>query len=227
MLRVENVVKVFDGPAGAVRALDEVSLRVDAGQLAVIRGPSGCGKTTLLLAAGTLLRPDQGLVLLDDDDPYAISPSQRAKLRARRIGFVFQQFHLVPYLSVRDNVRLPGMTNGIGGSDNEADKLIERFGLSGRSRHLPEQLSTGERQRVALARAMVNRPSVILADEPTGNLDPANAETILVALAEFADAGGCVLLAAHDSAAHQYAHKMIDMNHGKIESIPHAQPGSQ
>ena len=198
MLQIENLVKTFPGPDGPVAALQDVRLSVPAGGFVAVRGPSGCGKSTLLLAAGGLSAPDSGRVLLDGRDVYALPPSARASLRASMIGFVFQRFHLVPYLSVLDNVVSPSLAGPVPGAGARARELLERFGLSHRLGHLPGQLSTGERQRTALARALLNRPRLLLADEPTGNLDAENAGIVLQALCDFAAGGGAVLLATHD-----------------------------
>ena len=216
MLCIENVTKTYRRAGRHVRALDGVSLAAEAGEFVAVRGPSGCGKTTLLLVAGGLLGPDAGRVVIDGQGPYALSPEDRARLRAATVGFVFQQFHLVPYLTVRDNVLAPSVARPSAEAAGRADELIERFGLAARVDHLPAELSTGERQRVALARALLNRPKVLLADEPTGNLDTASAETVLRHLAEFADAGGTVLLVTHDARAAEYARRTVEMVDGRL-----------
>ena len=216
MLCIENVTKTYRRAGRHVRALDGVSLAAEAGEFVAVRGPSGCGKTTLLLVAGGLLGPDAGRVVIDGQGPYALSPEDRARLRAATVGFVFQQFHLVPYLTVRDNVLAPSVARPSAEAVGRADELIERFGLAARVDHLPAELSTGERQRVALARALLNRPKVLLADEPTGNLDTASAETVLRHLAEFADAGGTVLLVTHDARAAEYARRTVEMVDGRL-----------
>ena len=216
MLHLENVTKTYRRAGRHVRALDGVSLAAEAGEFVAVRGPSGCGKTTLLLVAGGLLGPDAGRVVIDGQGPYALSPEDRARLRAATVGFVFQQFHLVPYLTVRDNVLAPSVARPSAEAVGRADELIERFGLAARVDHLPAELSTGERQRVALARALLNRPKVLLADEPTGNLDTASAETVLRHLAEFADGGGTVLLVTHDARAAEYARRTVEMVDGRL-----------
>ena len=216
MLSVRNVSKSYRRSGRAVQALDEVSLEVADGEFVVVRGPSGSGKTTLLLAAGGLLAPDAGRVEVDGQAPYQLSPDQRAGLRAATIGFVFQQFHLVPYLSVSDNVRTPALAAGIRDAGDRARQLIERFGLGDRADHLPGQLSTGERQRTALARALLNRPKLLLADEPTGNLDEDNAQVILASLAEFTDRGGAVLLVTHETAVAKYARRIVRLENGRL-----------
>jgi ABC-type lipoprotein export system ATPase subunit len=208
-------------------ALDDVSLTVSAGQLVAVKGPSGCGKTTLLLAAGGLLRPDDGQVLLDGSDLYALSPEARAAVRATTVGFVFQQFHLIPYLSVLDNVQTATLGAPARGQSGKAMAMLDRFGLADRAQHVPAELSTGERQRVALVRAMLNDPTLVLADEPTGNLDEDNAQIVLRHLAEYAEAGGAVLLATHDSKAARRAHRMIPLSKGRIASASAARDAHQ
>jgi ABC-type lipoprotein export system ATPase subunit len=198
--------------------VQEVSLRVGAGEFVAVQGPSGCGKTTLLLAAGALLQPTSGRVLLGGDNPYALSPGQRARFRATNIGFVFQQFHLVPYLDALDNILAPTLaleTNG--DARRRALELAEQFGLKDRLRHVPAALSTGERQRVALARALLNKPKLLLADEPTGNLDEQNGQLVLRHLAEFARRGGAVLLVTHEPRAGEHASRMVRMEGGKLQ----------
>ncbi|MDP6381376.1 MAG: ABC transporter ATP-binding protein [Phycisphaerae bacterium] len=215
-LEVNNLSKHYHRPETEVRALDGVSLAVAAGEFVVVEGPSGSGKTTLLLAAGGLLAPDAGQVLLDGQDPYVLATDGRAKFRASEIGFVFQEFRLVPYLSVTDNVLVPSLAMSGQDSEQRAEELIAHFGLADRSRHLPAELSTGERQRVALARALLNRPKLLLADEPTGNLDAGNADVVLEYLAEFARTGGAVLMVTHDTQAGRHAHRSMHMERGKI-----------
>ncbi len=199
MLKFDNVTKTFNGPQGEIKALDAVSFTVEPGELVDIRGPSGCGKSTLLLTAGTLLQPTTGTVTIDGEDPYALSPNGRSALRASTIGFVFQQFHLVPYLSVIDNILLPSAVRKDARAHDRALELLNRFGLEHRGHHVPAQLSVGERQRTALARALFNQPKLLLADEPTGNLDPENGEIVLNTLKNFAAEGGAVLLVTHDT----------------------------
>jgi len=211
MLSLQHVRKTYAGPQGPVVALVDFSLEIGRGEFVAVRGPSGCGKTTLLLVAGGLLRPDAGHVLLDGQDMYQLSREARARLRACRIGFVFQQFHLVPYLSVLDNVLTPALAQAMPDARDHAAELIERFGLSARAHHVPAELSTGERQRTGLARALLNRPRLLLADEPTGNLDEANGDIVLKALAEFARGGGAVLLVTHDPRAASVADRVIQL----------------
>jgi putative ABC transport system ATP-binding protein len=155
-------------------------------------------------------------VLIDGQDPYAMSPNDRARYRARKVGFVFQQFHLVPYLSALDNVLAPTLAMASADAHRRAEELIEHFGLSQRSHHRPQELSTGERQRTALARAVLHRPGLLLADEPTGNLDADSARAVLKYLAEFVNGGGAVLLVTHDERAAGYADKSVRLEAGRL-----------
>ncbi len=216
MLDLRDISKSYAGHACPVHALRDVSLRVDAGTFLAVQGPSGCGKTTLLLIAGGLLAPDAGHAHLGDRDIYALSPEERAGVRAESIGFVFQQFHLVPYLSVHDNIVAPCLAQPQADADARAKELLERFALGARRDHLPAELSTGERQRTALARALMNRPRLLLADEPTGNLDEENACIVLDALVEFAGRGGAVLMVSHDPRIAERAENILRMRDGKM-----------
>ena len=216
LISLDHITKTYTGDTGPIVAVDDVNVSVEAGEFVAVVGPSGCGKTTLLLVAGGLLRPDGGEVTIDGTDPYSLSGEQRARLRAERIGFVFQQFHLVPYLNVLDNVMAPALVTGETSARERAESLVERFGLTDRAGHRPGQLSTGERQRVALARALLNEPRVILADEPTGNLDGDNSDQVLQALKTFAEAGGAVLLVTHDPDAVAFAGRQVVLQEGRL-----------
>ena len=218
LLQIENLTKSYPGPGGVVRAVDGISLAVGAGEFVAVQGPSGCGKTTLLLAAGGLLQPTSGEVLVSGQNPFALSPEQRAQFRAAHIGFVFQQFHLIPYLSVLDNILAPALALRLPDGPERARKLGARFGLTERLHHVPSELSTGERQRTALARALLHSPKLLLADEPTGNLDRENARLVLDCLADFARGGGAVLLVTHDDAAAQSAQRTVRLQAGSIEN---------
>lgn len=210
ILDIHDLTKTY----GAVRAVDGVSLTLQAGEFVSIQGPSGCGKSTLLLAAGGLLRPEAGTVTVAGQDPYALSAEQRAKFRAAHIGFVFQQFHLVPYLNVLDNVMVPALA--VPARRERAVELVAQFGLADRAHHVPSQLSVGERQRCALARALLNQPQLLLADEPTGNLDRENGQVVLDCLREFARRGGAVLLVTHDGHASRVAQRAVHLRQGKV-----------
>ena len=217
LLNVKSVSKTYQTSAGGVRALDNLSLTVDRGQFCGVQGPSGCGKTTLLLIAGGLLSPDQGSVTLNGDDPYQLSPDERAGFRATNVGFVFQQFHLVPYLSVYENVLSASIASHQSDAADRARELISHFGIEHRLLHRPGQISTGERQRTALARSLMNRPKLLLADEPTGNLDHDSAAVVLNHLREFAR-DGAVLLVTHDDRALEYTDTAVRIRDGQLVS---------
>lgn len=227
LLRFDQVSKTYRGE-NPVEALREVSFDIDAGMFVAIRGPSGCGKSTLLLTAGTLLAPDHGEVVINGERPYAMSGDARASFRGQQLGFVFQQFHLVPYLNLLDNVLAPTLSLAAtpaavdpGIARDRALELLQQFGLGDRVRHTPAKLSSGERQRCALARALLNRPQLLLADEPTGNLDPENADLVLQAMRAFAASGGAVLLVTHDDRAAAAADSTFWMSDGKLRQQPH------
>lgn len=216
LIEFDAVSKHFAGPAGTVAALEGVSFALAPGEFVGVCGASGCGKSTLLLVAGTLLRPTGGRVVLAGCDVYAATAATRRRLRAATVGFVFQQFHVLPYLTVLENVLAPSVALPAPDARQRAAALVEQFGLSERRDHLPAQLSTGEKQRTALARALLNRPQVLLADEPTGNLDPENGRIVLDALAAFAAAGGAVLMVTHDPDAVRRAGRILTLEHGRL-----------
>ncbi len=215
MLQINNVTKTYLKNGSRVDAVKGITLRVEKGEFVAVRGHSGCGKTTLLLMAGCLLAPTSGTVLIDGRDPYDMSPDQRARLRASRLGFVFQQFHLIPYLTVRENVMASALANGAAANGARVNEMLERFHLTHRAAHRPAELSTGERQRTALARALMNEPGLLLADEPTGNLDFVNAGNVLDHLKEFARSGGAVLLVTHSAEALSHADRVLELSAGQ------------
>ena len=184
MIRLENISRVFHVGGEQVHALDRVDLAVETGEYLSIMGPSGSGKSTLLNILGLLDRPDQGTYHIDGRDTTTLSDNRQAAIRRDRIGFIFQFFHLVPRLTAADNVGLPLLLAGVPPRRRRerVAAALERFGLAGRSRHRPDQLSGGQRQRVAIARAVIMKPALILADEPTGNLDRASGEEIIKAV---------------------------------------------
>ncbi len=220
MIRLEHTTKAYRGPQGEVRALDDVSLHIAQGDFVAIQGPSGSGKTTLLLTVGGMVRPTAGTVTVAGTDLYALSGPRRAAFRAETVGFVFQMFHLVPYLSVLENVLLPTMAKTTAHGRERAMELVERFGLADRAAHRPTELSAGERQRVAMARALLNRPKLILADEPTGNLDPDSAHDVMRYVAQFHQEGGTVLVVTHEDLAAQYAQRTIRIRQGRLDEEP-------
>ncbi len=201
ILHLERVIKRYR-PAGRpeVIAVAGVDLRLRAGELRVLAGPSGSGKSTLLLCAGGLLQPSAGRVWLQGKDIYSLDSEPRSRWCARRVGFVFQQFHLVPFLNIVENILLGTLSGGEKKENlqQRAEMLLEKFSLSSRRGHPVSELSVGERQRVALARALLFKPALLLADEPTGNLDAGNAEIVLQTLRDYASEGGAVLLVTHN-----------------------------
>ena len=217
MVQLDNVSKVYtDRRRGDVAALDGLTLSVAEGEFVAVKGPSGSGKSTLLMAIGGMNRPTSGRVVVNGTDVYGVSNRERAEFRADRIGFVFQMFHLVPYLDVLDNVLLPTLARRRPGSRDAALALLDRFRMSGRVHHKPAELSTGERQRTAMARAMLNRPKLVLADEPTGNLDPENAAEVMGYLAEFQRDGGTVVVVTHEEATLEHAGRIVHLRAGRI-----------
>jgi putative ABC transport system ATP-binding protein len=219
MLRLHELRKTYRRADGRnVEALRGPSLDLASGDFVAVEGPSGCGKSTLLLTAGLLQRPDGGQVLWEGHDVYRLGREERARFRRRHIGFVFQQFHLIPYLTLLDNIRLPDLVEEETDGEARARELAAGLGLSDRLAHVPGELSVGERQRVALARALYGKPRLLLADEPTGNLDGESAARVLDGLADFAAAGGMVLLVTHDARAAERARKRLRMRDGRFEA---------
>lgn len=209
----------FTRKTQSVDALCGVSLELQAGEFVAIRGKSGCGKSTLMLCLGGLQRPKSGTVTVANQSVYELTAEQRAAFRARQIGYVFQQFHLIPYLTVLENVMaaqigLPSQEKQE--SKQRASALVERVDLSDRADHKPAELSIGECQRVAIARSLMNRPKLILADEPTGNLDEENTENVLKTLRSIANDGTAVLLVTHDAQCEGHVDRVLQMQAGKF-----------
>ena len=217
MVVLENISKCYRTRRGEIYALRDVNLRIEKGEFVVLGGPSGSGKTTLLMTIAAMLRPSSGKVCVGGSDVYAMATSERARFRAANIGFVFQMFHLVPYLNIVENVLLAGRLSGRNASRAAVEDLLRRLGLGDRATHKPAELSAGEKQRAAIGRALFNRPQIILADEPTGNLDPDNASAVLGHLAEFHGKGGTVILTTHGPAAGEFASRTVKLRGGAIE----------
>jgi len=217
ILATREVRKEFRTTEGMIAAVDGVSLELNGGDFVALHGPSGCGKSTLMLMVGALLSPDDGEVEICAENPYQLGVEARAGFRSGHIGFVFQQFHLIPFLDVLDNVKVCELASASSADlDVKARELLDKFQLSERLHHVPSTLSVGEQQRVALARALVQQPKLILADEPTGNLDTENAEIILQHLSGFAAAGGAVLMVTHDDRARNAASRSLELKQGRI-----------
>ncbi len=222
MIQLENVSKVYRAANGPVHALADITLQVDQGQFVVVRGPSGCGKSTLLTVVGGLGAVTSGNVLVDGLDVVGMSPAARARFRAVHIGFVFQTFHLLPYLTVVENVAAAAAGESFRQARPRAVELLERFQLAHRLKHRPSELSIGECQRVAIARSMINAPRLILADEPTGNLDPENSAGVLDLLSGFHRDGGTVLMVTHQKVPHGYSDRTILLRDGRLDSNGHS-----
>lgn len=202
----------------SIEVLRGINLRVEPGEKVFLCGPSGAGKTTLLYTLAGLERPEQGTVHIDGTDLYALGRRQQARFRNQRIGYVFQNYHLLPELTALENVAVPG---AIAGQDRTTDALaaLDRVGLADRAEHLPSELSGGEQQRVAIARALFNKPSVVLSDEPTGNLDEGTGKGILELLWDLnRDLGMTLVVVTHDLNLARSAHRWVHLHEGKAET---------
>ena len=218
MIELSNIRKTYHQGGNAIHALDGIDLRVAPGEFVAIMGPSGSGKSTLLNVLGALDRPDSGRYRLAEDEVSALDDDVASDVRNRRIGFVFQSFHLLPRLSVLENVLLPQRyaRQPDPGAAARAVALLERIGLGQRTGHLPGQLSGGQLQRAAIARALLNQPALLLADEPTGNLDSRSAADVLALLHELHAGGQTVVLVTHDPAIAAGAQRTIHLRDGRI-----------
>jgi len=214
LVQIDNLRKEF----GNVRALDGVSFNVDAGEWIAIMGPSGSGKTTLINILGGLDTPTSGQAIVDGTDVARLDEAGLTRFRAEKIGFVFQQFHLVPYLTALENVMLAQYFHSTT-DEAEARAELERVGLADRVDHLPGELSGGEQQRVAVARALINHPRLLLADEPTGNLDEANEKLVLRLMQELHDEGHTILMVTHAPEIGALADRRIDLAHGRLAQV--------
>ncbi len=212
MIEIKDLSKIYVSKGEEVKAIDNLSLHISKGEFIVIRGESGSGKTTLLLMIGAMLKPSHGSVIFDDHDIYELSLSKRNQFRASKVGFVFQMFHLLPYLTLLENVNVMSL----GKKNVEAENMLIDLGLGQRIHHRPNALSAGEKQRAAVARALINHPKIILADEPTGNLDPENTEEVLKSFVQFHKNGGTVVVVTHGKEADKYADRIISLKNGKI-----------
>jgi len=214
LVQVENLEKRFD----QVRALNQVSFDVEAGEWIAIMGPSGSGKTSLINILGGLDKPTSGRVAVDGMEIGQLNERELTRYRSDKIGFVFQQFHLVPYLTAVENVMLAQYFHSIT-DEREAAEALTRIGLGDRLDHVPAELSGGEQQRVAIARALINHPKLILADEPTGNLDEANEAVILKLLRALHSAGHTILVVTHSQAIGNLADRRLELEHGRLARI--------
>jgi len=216
MIHAEDLVKTYRMGDSQVRALDGVSLEVQAGDLLAVSGPSGSGKSTLMHVLGCLDRPDSGRYLLAGEDVSQLSKNRLAAIRNRRIGFVFQTFNLLPRMSALENVGLPLLYAGQTDARGRAAEALQTVGLAHRMRHEPNQLSGGERQRIAVARALVTDPAIILADEPTGNLDTRTGEEIMALFKTLNRQGRTIIIVTHDPDVAEHCNRRIVMRDGRI-----------
>ena len=218
IIQVENVRKVYHIGKVEVPAVRGVSFAVDAGEFVAVVGPSGSGKSTLFYMLGGLARADDGRVVIDGDDFSKLSDAERTRMRKRKIGFVFQKFNLLPTLSARLNIEIAQNIAGRDGQNREyLDRIVKMLGIDKRLDHRPSELSGGEQQRVALARALINQPAIILADEPTGNLDTKNSDAVLGLLRHTnKELGQTVLMITHNPEAAAFADRQFHMRDGEL-----------
>jgi len=218
LIHLKHVSRFYPARAeggGGIRALDDFSLTVASGEWIAIMGPSGSGKSTLVNLIGCLDRPTSGEIWLDNENVATISSGELNRVRAEKIGFIFQQFHLIPYLTALENVMLAQYLHSMT-DEKEALAALDHVGLKDRANHLPSQLSGGEQQRVCIARALINDPKIVLADEPTGNLDAANEEIVLRLLRELHRNGHTIVMVTHDPVVARLADRRVELHHGKI-----------
>ena len=219
VLGLRNIVREYKSQAGVLSVLSGADLVLNPGELVGLVGPSGSGKSTLLHTAGLLEKPEGGRVFLEGEDCLALNDAGRTRLRREKLGFVYQFHHLLPEFNARDNVAMPLMVGGMprGKAREKADLILADMGLSERLTHQPGQMSGGEQQRVAIARALVNDPRLVIADEPTGNLDPATTERVFESLIRMArNEGAAVLVATHNMSLTQHMNRVLTLADGKL-----------
>jgi putative ABC transport system ATP-binding protein len=223
MIEAENLTKSFNQNGKRIVALDGVNLSISQGEFVSVIGPSGSGKSTLLLTLGGLIRPTSGKVLINGTSLYEVDHKERAKIRLLTLGFMFQTFNLIPYLTAIENVEVPMSLAGIPQKeqDRKARELLDRVGLSHRIKHRPAQLSVGERQRVALTRTLANDPAIILADEPTGNLDPELSTEVIGYFKRFAENGTTVVMVTHDHQNAAQSNRRLQIKNGAVNELHH------
>lgn len=218
LIRLEGVSKVFTTDEVETHALSNIHLEIRRGEYVAISGPSGCGKSTLLAILGLLDTPTSGVYTLNEQAVHGLKASERARIRNREIGFIFQAFNLIGDLTVEENVELPLTYRGMGASERKrrVREALEKVGMSHRVKHYPAQLSGGQQQRVAVARALVGDPSILLADEPTGNLDSANGEAVMQLLGGLHRNGATICMVTHDPRYARYADRTVRLFDGRI-----------
>lgn len=217
VLKVEKLSKIYGKDGISVKALDEISLSIEKGEFVAVVGSSGSGKSTLLHCIGGVDAPTSGKVFVGEHDIYALKDEQQSVMRRRHIGLIYQFYNLIPTLNVKENIVLPSELDRQKVDEDYLNELLELLGLRERIKHLPNELSGGQQQRVAIARALINRPSILLADEPTGNLDSKNSKEIMELLKEAnVKFGQTIVMVTHDQNLAQYADRILTIEDGKI-----------
>jgi len=213
MLEIKNITKRYPEGKEIFTALDGVTLKVEKGDFVSVVGPSGSGKSTLLHSAGGLIHPDSGQILFKGKDIYALSSHETDLYRKKNVSFVFQQFHLVPYLTVYENIKMACYDEK---QYDSIDLYLKNCSMTGHKNKFPSELSVGEKQRAAFIRAIITGPDILFADEPTGNLDQSNGEILLSLIKDYNNKGGTVLLVSHDPAVSKYAGRTVKLQSGKL-----------
>ena len=217
IIKIENISKYYGTGNNEVRALDNVNLEIQEGEFIAITGASGSGKSTLLHIIGSVDKPTSGRVLLEEEDIYAMNDDEQSKLRRKKIALIYQFYNLIPTLNVKENITLPTMLENDKVDDNYLNELLDLLGLSNRVLHLPNELSGGQQQRVSIGRALLSRPKVLLADEPTGNLDSKNSKEIMELLKTANEKyKQTIIMVTHDKELAKYANRIITIEDGKI-----------
>lgn len=229
MLKLEKISKIYRTDEVETSALNEVNFEVERGEFVSIMGPSGCGKSTLLNVLGMLDKPDSGSYLFLENEVGNIKEKARAEVRKKHIGFIFQNYNLIDELTVFENVELPLIYAKVPKVERRqrVEEIIKRIGIAHRTGHFPQQLSGGQQQRVAVARALVTNPDLILADEPTGNLDSSNGSEVMELLCELNDAGTTIIMVTHSAHDASYCNRIINLLDGKVLSQKRANNGSR
>lgn len=220
VIELRDLTREYASRAGVVRALDAISLSVQRGEWIAIMGPSGSGKSTLVNILGCLDQPTAGTVRIAGTDVHQLSRQELDRFRAEKIGFIFQQFHLIPYLTAVENIMLAQYFHSMT-DEPEALRALEQVGLADRAQHLPSELSGGEQQRVCIARALINQPPILLADEPTGNLDAANQQIVQEHLRALHRAGHTIVMVTHDPEMAELSDRVVELHHGRIATERH------
>ena len=228
LIELENVKKHYEMGESTVKAVDGVAIKIEKGDFVAIMGPSGSGKSTAMNLIGSLDLPTEGAIFLDNHDIAHLDESQLAQIRGRKIGFIFQSFNLIPNLTAKENVMLPMLFQGTEKEDREAraEELLKLVDLADRTEHYPNQLSGGQQQRVAIARSLANNPEVILADEPTGNLDTRTGELVMAFLEKFNKEGKTIIMVTHDpNLAQEHAKKIYWIKDGRVSKLTKKEKG--